>query len=201
MTEKEKMLSGNLYCAQDKNLVKQNKNAKRLTRLFNNTTENDTQKRLNILKELLGAMGGNISIEPIFRCDYGYNISIGNNFFANYDCTILDVCTVTIGNNVLLGPRVNIFTASHPTDSEVRNSGLEYGSPISIGNDVWIGGNTVINPGVKIGNNVIIGSGSVVTKDIPDNMIAVGNPCKVLRSISEEDKIYWQQKQKEYNLI
>lgn len=151
-----------------------------------------------MLKQLFKSVGKNIYIEPSFHCDYGSNISVGNNFYANYDCIILDVCDVSIGNNVFLAPRVSIFTAGHPIDADVRNELLEFGKPVTIGNSVWIGGNTVINPGVTIGNNVVIGSGSVVTKDIPDNVIAVGNPCRVLREITEEDKIYWNKKREEY---
>jgi len=125
---------------------------------------------------------------------------VGENFYANFDCIILDVNKVKIGNNVFFGPRVCVYTAGHPIDATVRNASLEFGKPITIGNDVWIGGNTVINPGIAIGNNVVIGSGSVVTKNIPDNVVAVGNPCKVLRSITEDDKKYWEEKRREYEI-
>ncbi len=136
-------------------------------------------------------MGKNVTIEPTFRCDYGRNIHIGDNFFANFDCIILDVCTVTIGSDVLFGPRVCLYTAAHPLDAEVRRSGLEYGQPIHIGDTVWIGGNAVINPGVSIGARSIIGSGSVVTKDIPPDVVAAGNPCRVIRAINDTDRAYW----------
>lgn len=162
MTEKEKMLLGKLYNASDAELQKELKRCRKLTRLFNNSTEEDIEYRSKLLKDLFGKVGENIFIEPTFRCDYGKNIYIGDNFSANYDCIILDVCKVEIGNNV------------------------------------WIGGNTVITPGVKIGDNVIIGAASVVTKDIEDNVIAVGNPCKILRKITEKDKIYWNKKKEEY---
>lgn len=198
MTEKEKMLSGNLYMANDQELKADVKKSRMLTRLFNNTTEEQKEYRAELLKELLKKTGDNIYIEPSFKCDYGCNISVGNNFYANFDCIILDVCNVDIGENVFFAPRVCIYTAGHPIDAEVRNTGLEFGKPVKIGNDVWVGGNTVINPGVNIGSNVVIGSGSVVTKDIPDNVIAVGNPCRVLREITEEDKIYWEKKKEEY---
>lgn len=198
MTEKEKMLSGNLYMANDKELKADAKKSRMLTRLFNNTTEEQKEYRAELLKELFKKTGDNIYIEPSFKCDYGCNISVGNNFYANFDCIILDVCNVDIGENVFFAPRVCIYTAGHPIDAEVRNTGLELGKPVKIGNNVWVGGSTVINPGVIIGNNVVIGSGSVVTKDIPDNVIAVGNPCRVLRKITEEDKIYWEKKKEEY---
>ena len=181
MTEKEKMLLGKLYNASDAELQKELKRCRKLTRLFNNSTEEDIEYRSKLLKDLFGKVGENIFIEPTFRCDYGKNIYIGDNFAANYDCIILDVCKVEIGNNVMFGPRVSVFTAGHPIDADVRITGLEFGKEIKIGNNVWIGGNTVITPGVKIGDNVIIGAASVVTKDIEDNVIAVGNPCKILR--------------------
>ena len=198
MTEKEKMLSGNLYMANDQELKADAKKSRMVTRLFNNTTEEQKEYRAELLKELFKKTGDNIYIEPSFKCDYGCNISVGNNFYANFDCIILDVCNVDIGENVFFAPRVCIYTAGHPIDAEVRNTGLEFGKPVKIGNDVWVGGNTVINPGVNIGSNVVIGSGSVVTKDIPDYVIAVGNPCRVLREITEEDKIYWEKKKEEY---
>ena len=198
MTEKEKMLSGQLYSAQDAELVRDMKKSRWLTRLFNNSTEEQQDYRKQLLKDLFEATGENIYIEPPFRCDYGCNISIGENFFANYDCIIVDVCKVKIGKNVFFGPRVNIFTAGHPIDAYIRNTLLEFGKPVTIGDNVWVGGNTVINPGVTIGNNVVIGSGSVITKDIPDGVIAVGNPCKVLREITDEDKKYWDAKKDVY---
>lgn len=196
MTEKERMLSGKLYLASDKELLEGRKKARTLTRLFNNSDDNES--RTNILKELFGSTGKNIYIEPNFRCDYGSNIYVGENFYANFDCIFLDVAKIIIGDNVMLAPRVNIFTAGHPIDAEIRNSGLEYGKEIRIGNDVWICGNVTINPGVTIGNNVVIGSGSVVTKDIPSNVVACGNPCKVIREITDEDKNYWEKEKAEY---
>ncbi len=198
MREKERMLQGKLYIAQGEELARDIKKSRKLTRLFNATTEEQINYRTELLKELFKSTGEKIYIEPPFRCDYGCNISIGESFYANYDCIIVDVCNVNIGNNVFFGPRVNIFTAGHPVDAGVRNTMLEFGKSITIGNSVWVGGNTVINPGVTIGNNVIIGSGSVVTKDIPDNVIAVGNPCRVLRKITDLDKEYWEKQKEEY---
>jgi maltose O-acetyltransferase len=186
MTEKEKMLSGGLYTLDDE-LWRGLRNARRLTRLYNATAEDETERRRELLSELFGRIGEKIYIEPPFRCDYGGNISVGENFYANFDCIILDVCKVTIGNNVFFGPRVCVYTAGHPIDAAARNALLEFGKPVTIGDSVWIGGNTVINPGVTIGSNVVIGSGSVVTKNIPDNTVAVGNPCRVLRAITDED--------------
>ncbi|MBQ8772766.1 MAG: sugar O-acetyltransferase [Clostridia bacterium] len=139
-----------------------------------------------VVKELLGV--DDAFINPPFYCDYGSHIKVGKNFIANYNCTILDVAKVTIGDNCQLAPNVSIFTAGHPIYPSTRNSGYEYGKEITIGNNVWIGGNSVICPGVHIGNNVVIGAGSVVTKDIPDWCVAVGNPCRVLRKITQEDK-------------
>ena len=137
-------------------------------------------------------------MQPNLRIDYGKNITIGSNFYANFDCVLIDVAAITIGDNVMFGPRVCLYTAGHPIDPVVRNSGLEFGKSITIGNNVWIGGSSVVNPGVTIGDNVIIGSGSVVTKDILANTIAVGNPCRVMREITHEDQVFWEAQQAEY---
>lgn len=197
MREIERMLSGRLYYASDSNLRDAYIRAKRLVHMFNQCAYSNKNKAALILKDLLGSSGTNIQIEPPFRCDYGSNITVGDNFYANYDCVILDVCEVKIGSNVMFGPRVCLFTAAHPIDVEVRNSGLEYGRPISVGDNVWIGGCVTVNPGIKIGNDVVIGSGSVVTKSIPDGVVAAGNPCKVLRKIDEHDRLFWQSLQYE----
>jgi maltose O-acetyltransferase len=180
MTEKEKMLAGELYDAFDMQLLSERAYAKRTTKLFN---ESDDENKIDILKKLFGKTGENFIIEPNFRCDYGSNIYVGENFYANYDCIILDVCKVTIGKNCLIAPRVCIFTATHPLDAEMRVSGKEYGKPVTIGDNVWIGGNAVINPGVNIGNNVVVASGSVVVKDIPDNVVVGGNPAKIIKQL------------------
>ena len=198
MTEKELMLSEQLYIADDPELTREFMRAKRLTRLYNSTTEEQMDYRTQLLKELFGRTGENLHVEPTFRCDYGTNISIGENFYANYDCIIVDVCSVTIGDDVFWGPRVCVYTAGHPIDAKVRNTQLEFGRKVSIGSNVWIGGNTVINPGVSIGDNVVIGSGTVVTKDIPSGVIAAGCPCKVLRKIDEDDRTYWEEQARKY---
>jgi len=191
MTEREKMLGGKLYKSFDENLVNERLQARQILFELNilNPFQNDERNRL--LGLLLGKIGSNPYIELPFRCDYGYNIEIGDNFYANFNCTILDCAKVSIGDNVLLAPNVSIFTAGHPIDAKKRNEGWEYAFPVKIGNNVWIGGNVVINPGINVGNNVVIGSGSVVTKNIPDNVVAAGNPCRFLRPITDADKMYY----------
>lgn len=191
MNEKEKMINGKPYNSSDHTLKADRKRAKEITYDYNMTNPSDTNKKNNLIKELLGSVGKNFIIEQPFRCDYGYNISIGENFFSNYNCTILDCAKVTIGNNVLFAPNVSLFTAGHPIHFEPRNAGVEYAFPITIGDNVWIGGCVIVNPGITIGSNVVIGSGSVVTSNIPDNSVAVGNPCKVIRKITDEDKQYY----------
>lgn len=187
MTEKDKMLNEQLYNASDMELSKDRARARRLTSQYNALMASADDAALGecfgILKNLFGSMGHNCHIEPIFRCDYGFNINVGDNFYANYDCIILDVAQVNIGHNVMFGPRVCVYTAGHPIDPETRISMLEFGRSISIGDNVWIGGNAVILPGVKIGKNTVIGAGSVVSEDIPEGAMAVGNPCRVLREV------------------
>lgn len=198
MTEKELMLSEQLYIANDAELAKDNANARKLTRLINTATEEQAEYRLQLFRELFGDVGKKFWIEPPFRTDYGCNTYIGENFYANYDCIFIDVAKIHIGNDVFFGPRVCLYTAGHPIDAEIRNQQLEYGKSITIGNSVWVGGNTVINPGVTIGDNVVIGSGSVVTKDIPSNVVAAGVPCRVIREITKEDKEYWEEQARQY---
>ena len=183
ITEKEKMVRGELYLASDPALVTERENARRLIRLFNGTLETEFEKRTELLKELLGSTGKEFYIEPTFRCDYGYNIHVGENFYANFDCTILDVCEVRIGDNCMIAPGVQIYTATHPLNPYERISGAEYGKPVHIGDNVWIGGSAIINPGVIIGDNVVIASGAVVTKDIPDNVVVGGNPANIIKKI------------------
>lgn len=158
---------------------------------FNTTDRTDFDTLGKITKEMLGKSGENTFINPPFFCDYGKHIEVGDNFFANYNCSIIDVAKVKIGNNVMLAPNVAIYTAGHPIHPVARNSMYEYGIEVTIGDNVWIGGNAVILPGVTIGDNVVIGAGSVVTKDIPANVVAAGNPCRVVKEITEEDKKYY----------
>lgn len=191
MAEKDFMLAGQLYRS-DEALFGERVRAKKILREYNESDDADVAGREKILKGLLGGVGKNIFIEPPFRCDYGSHIYIGDNFYANYDLIIIDVCDVYIGNFAFFGPRVGIYCAGHPIAASLRNEFWEYGRAVTIGDNVWIGGNTVINPGVTIGNNVVIGSGSIVTKDIPDNVVAAGNPCRVLRAITDDDKRHWE---------
>lgn len=183
-TEKQKMLAGELYLAVDPELATQNKRASCLLRKFNATTEEEPELRYQILKELFGRVGSKLQIVPPFHCDYGSNIYAGNGFYMNYGCVILDCNKVNIGENVLCGPYVQIYTAYHPTDPEIRLSSRELAAPINIGNNVWIGGGAIICPSVTIGDNTTIGAGSVVVKDIPANVVAAGNPCHVIRHLS-----------------
>lgn len=191
MNQKERMLAGLPYKAWLDGLREERMENKLKIHEYNLTRPDDKKKMKEMIKNILGKTGEDVCVEQPFRCDYGKNIEVGNNFFANYNCVILDVAKVTIGENVMVAPNVSIYTAGHPIHPESRNSGYEYGIPVTIGDNVWVGGSVVINPGVKIGNNVVIGSGSVVTKDIPDNVIAVGNPCRVIREITEEDRKYY----------
>ncbi|WP_445486858.1 maltose O-acetyltransferase [Niallia sp. 03133] len=187
-TEKEKMLAGELYDPSDQELVEGRLNARELVGQYNITTVFEKEKRSEILQKLLGSSTDSKAyIEPTFRCDYGYNIYVGNNFYANFECVILDVCEVRIGDNCMLAPGVHIYTATHPLLPKERYSGKEYGKPISIGNNVWIGGRAVINPGVNIGNNVVVASGAVVTKDVPSNVVVGGNPARILRELDIPD--------------
>jgi maltose O-acetyltransferase len=192
LTEKQKMVSGRLYRADTEELTAHRRRAQQLTFTYNATAPHELHRRAAILDSLLGIHGENTYIEPPFRCDYGTNIYIGDNFFANYDCIILDEALVTIGDHVMLGPRTSLMTVAHPIDAGVRASGLEYAKPIHIGDDVWFGGGVIVNPGVTIGNGTVIGSGSVVTKDIPANVVAVGNPCHVLREVTDDDRRRWE---------
>lgn len=182
-TEKQKMLDGELYIAADPELAGDRMRARQLTRFYNQSIETDEDIRMDLLKQLFGKTGENIYIEPTFRCDYGYNIHVGENFYANFDCTILDVCQVTIGDNCMLAPGVHIYTAAHPLDPIERTSGIEFAKPVVIGDNVWVGGRAIINPGVTIGNNAVIASGAVVTKDVPDRAVVGGSPARVIKYI------------------
>jgi maltose O-acetyltransferase len=185
-TEKQKMLDGELYEPWDPQLMEERKKARYFTRILNLTTEEE--ERVAAIKQLFGSTGETVILEPNFRCDYGYNIHVGNNFFANFDCVILDVCEVRFGVNCMLAPGVHIYTATHPVNPIERNKGHEFGKPVTIGDNCWIGGGAIINPGVTIGDNVVIASGAVVTKDVPSNIVVGGNPARVIKEIDLEAK-------------
>ena len=184
MTEKEKMLAGQVYSAVDPQLLQELGQTRLLVRAYNDLPPSETGKMRELLKQLLGAVGNDeIIINQPFRCDYGKQIRVGKRFFANFNLTVLDEAPVTIGNDCFIGPNVSIYTACHSTDPTERNKRNEWAEPVRIGDSVWISGDVTILPGVSIGDNVTIGAGSVVTKDIPDNVIAAGNPCRVIRKI------------------
>lgn len=174
----------------DEAVFEQQKVCRKILQRLNTVDRSDFEAISKIIKELLGKSEGAF-INPPFYCDYGFNIEVGKNFFANYNCTIIDVAKVKIGNNCQLAPNVSIYTAGHPIHPASRNTMYEYGIEVTIGDNVWIGGNTVIVPGVHIGSNTVIGAGSVVTKDIPDWVVAAGNPCRVIRSITEADRKFY----------
>ena len=189
MTEKEKMQKQMLYDANyDEELINDRKKAKDLCYDFNMLRPSDSEGQTQLMKRLLGKTNGPFCIVAPFWCDYGYNIEIGNNFFANHNTVILDCAKVVFGDDVFIAPDCGFYTAGHPIDSERRNKGLEYAYPITVGNSVWIGAGVHVMPGVTIGDNVVIGAGSVVVKDIPSDSVAVGNPCRVIRKITDEDK-------------
>jgi maltose O-acetyltransferase len=189
MTEKEKCEQGLLYNANyDQELINERLIAKDLCREYNNLKNSDSEGRTSLLRKILGKTNGNIWVEPTFWCDYGYNIEVGENFYSNHNLVILDCAKVTFGDNCFIGPNCSFYTANHPINVEQRNEGLESAHPITVGNNVWFGGNVVVLPGITIGNNSVIGAGSVVTKDIPDNVVAVGNPCRVIKTITENNK-------------
>jgi len=190
MTEMEKAAAGMLYDANyDEELILQRQNAKYALYQHNRMDPRATAKRKQLLKNLLGKTGDQFLIEQPFYCDYGYNIEIGENFYSNFNLIILDGAKVTIGNNAFIAPNVGIYTAGHPMDAERRNQGLEYALPVTIGDNVWISAGVSILPGVTIGSNSVIGAGSVVVKNIPANVLAAGNPCRVIREINEIDKL------------
>lgn len=189
MTEWEKAQAGYLYDANyDADIVEARTRCADLCYEFNNCRPSDVERQKELLHQILGAIKGDLVVTAPFYCDYGSNISVGNNFYTNHNCTILDGAKVEFGDNVFIAPNCVFSTAGHAIDSEQRSAGLEIARPIIIGNNVWIGANVSVLPGVTIGDNTIIGAGSVVNKDIPSDVIAVGNPCRVMRKITEADK-------------
>ncbi len=184
MTEKEKMLAGEIYDANyDPNLIAERQDCKELCRDYNDLRPKDMEARTQMLHRILGHIAGDLLIEQPFYCDYGYNIRVGRNFYSNFNLVILDGAPVTFGDNVFIAPNCGFYTAGHPIDPVERNRGLEYARPITVGNNVWIGAQVCVLPGVTIGDNCVIGAGSVVTHDIPAGSVAVGNPCRVIRRI------------------
>ncbi len=184
-TEKEKMLSGELYNAMDEELSNERLNARLLIKEINDSREDETEKREQLIKQLIPNSGENLWIQVPFYCDYGSNISLGENVYFNFNCIVLDVAAVTIGDRTKIGPNVQIYTATHPINYKERSEGLESGKAITLGEDVWLGGSAIICPGVTIGDRTVIGSGSVVTKDIPSDVFAAGNPCKIIRELKQ----------------
>ncbi len=186
MTEKEKMLKGMIYDANnDSTLIAERLECKELCRDYNDLRPKATEDREVLLRKILGSVKGGILIEQPFYCDYGYNISVGENFYANFNLVILDEASVTFGDNVFVAPNCGFYTAGHPINASERNKGLEYARPIAVGNNVWIGAGVHVLPGVNIGENCVIGAGSVVVKDIPAGSLAVGNPCRVIKTITK----------------
>ncbi len=183
--EKEKMLAGALYDPFDQQLSDERRRARLLLKALNETRDDQTEERSRLIKTLIPAAGTDVWIEPPFYCDYGSNIVLGDKVFFNFNCVVLDVAPVRIGSRVLFGPAVQIYAATHPLSAEERKTGLELGKGIEIGDDVWIGGGAILCPGIRIGSRAVIGAGSVVTKDVPEGVFAVGNPCAVLRSIKQ----------------
>src|SRR4051795_3085710 len=185
-TERDKMLAGELYDALDPDLVRDRDRARDLCQILNATRESDRDLRRQIYLQLFGKGGDTVWMQPPFFCDYGSNIELGERVFFNFNCVVLDVCPVKIGDYTLFGPSVQILTPMHPLDAELRRK-QEFAKPIQIGSDVWVGGGALILPGVRIGSRAVIGAGSVVTRDIPEDVFAAGNPCRVIRAISPED--------------
>lgn len=183
ITEKQKMMTGLPFNGGDPELMQDKSHARTIAERYNRTTERETKLRDLTLRELFGSCGDKIFIKPPFHCDYGYNIHVGENFFANFDCVILDAAPVTIGKNCLMGPQTCIYAVNHPLNVEERLKGTLIGKPVTIGDNVWFGGNCVVLPGVTIGNNVVVGAGSIVTKNVPDNAVIAGNPAKILKYV------------------
>jgi maltose O-acetyltransferase len=183
-TERDRMLAGELYDPMDAELVAARGRARELCRELNGTGEGEQDRRRELLRHLFGAGGDTVWMQPPFYCDYGSNIELGERVYFNFNCVVLDVCAVRIGGYSLFGPAVQIYTAAHPLGAEARRQ-REYGKPVEIGADVWVGGGAIILPGVRIGARAVIGAGSVVTRDVPESVFAAGNPCRVLRPITE----------------
>ena len=183
--EKQKMLAGELYYALDPELSEERRQTRLLLKELNDSRDDQEEERKIILNKLIPNAGKDLWLQPPFYCDYGYNIVAGDNVFFNFNCIVLDVMKVTIGSRTLFGPNVQVYTATHPIDHVERASGLEFAKPVTVGEDVWVGGSAVICPGTTIGDRSVIGAGSVVTKDIPSDVFAAGNPCKIIRQLNQ----------------
>lgn len=179
-TERAKMLAGELYLASDPELVQLRRRARRLTRAFNASPDDDPAQRAALLRDLLAHCGQGVEIEPLFQCDYGFNIRLADRVYMNFGCVLLDCAPITIGEGTLLGPGVHLYAATHPTDPALRRSGRERAKPITIGSNAWIGGGAIICPGVTIADDAVVGAGSVVTRDVPKGAVVVGNPGRVV---------------------
>ena len=184
---KERMLNGAMYDPDDPELVADRERARGLTRQYNRTTPDERDERRRLLEALLGGVGDGCHVEPPFRCDYGYNTHVGEHTYVNVDCVVLDVCRVEVGRNCDVGPGVHIYAATHPLDAAERASGAEYGAPVTVGENVWLGGRAVLNPGVTVGDNAVVASGAVVTEDVPANVVVGGNPATVIREVDADE--------------
>lgn len=189
MEMKQRMLNGDLYLANDPELVADRERARALVERFNGTTHEQQAERTDVLGNLLGAIGEEVVINPAFQCDYGFNISIGDGTFVNYDCIMLDEAKITLGACCQIATRVQFLTATHPIDPVTRRAGWEFAEPIALGDNVWLGGGTIVCPGVSIGEDTVVGAGSVVTRGLPGGVVAAGTPARVLRSITEQDDV------------
>lgn len=184
-TEKEKMLAGELYLASDRELSQERLHARMLLKKLNDSAPDELLLRQQVMEQLFREVGKDFGIEPPFFCDYGYNIQVGDQVFFNFNCTLLDVCPITIGNRCLFGPNVQIYAATHPIESSSRGSLLEFGQPVRIGDDVWVGGGAIICPGVHIGSRSIIAAGAVVTKEVPSDVLVAGNPARIIKTLDQ----------------
>ena len=189
MTEQQKMLAGELYYPSDKTLTQLRKICRQQLDILNATCQTEHKTRTRLLKTLFGKTGKRLYIESTFKCDYGDNIAVGENFYANFNCVILDAAKVTIGDNCMLAPQVGLYTATHPVDPVARATGIEYAKPITLGDNCWIGGMAVINPGVTLGDNVVVASGSVVTKSFGDNLVIGGNPARIIKQVNTKQGV------------
>jgi len=184
MSEREKMLAGKRYDPRDPELVAARERARELTARYNETDVGADGTRRELLGELFGSVGAEPYVEPPFRCDYGANVHVGDDFYANFDCVFLDVCRIDVGDDCMFGPGVHVYTATHPLDADERASGVEYGRPVSVGDRVWVGGRAVLNPGVDVGDESVVASGAVVTADVPSGVVVAGNPARVVRELA-----------------